>query len=86
MLGNIEYKCGLTHGRSGSYKDEIRRLQACSHIIQGIKTGGHTCDAPLILGSLGDTPQLFHRYFINGSIVRTTVVLKDIEHILFSTL
>ena len=49
VLGNIEHKRGLSHGRARCDQHQIRPLKAGKLVIQVNKAGGNTGDGSLCL-------------------------------------
>ena len=58
ILGNIQDKSSLSHGRPGGNQHQIRGLHACGPVIQINESGGNSGDASAVMG------RLF--YFIHG--------------------
>lgn len=65
MLRDIQYKCRLTHGRTGCDQHQVRGLHSGGTIVQINESGGNTCDGSVQFGSLLDLVHGVHDYGTN---------------------
>ena len=81
ILGNIQNKCCLTHGRPGSYKYKVRRLHSRRPVIQINEACGNTGYASAVVGGLFDFVHGVHNHFTDRDVISGTSPLNKVEYL-----
>ena len=66
MLGNVDRKGGLAHGRPGRQHDQVAGLQTRGHAIQVVKASGDAGDVIGVVGHLLDPVHQLNDQGVHG--------------------